>query len=120
MFHCLMCFQLLYVYLSFRVFYRQVSDNSSNFSSVYTEITTVKLTNLTPNSQYLIYAIAISATGIGASNTATAVNRVESEPSEELVAWTDPAFPAFVEVRTLKALLRQKFALSVSVANSIV
>jgi len=87
--------------LRYRVFYRQVSDNSSNFSSVYTEITTVKLTNLTPNSQYLIYAIAISATGIGASNTATAVNRVESEPSEELVAWTDPAFPAFVEAPTV-------------------
>ena len=29
-------------------------------------------------------------------------DKVESSPSETLVAWTDPAFPAFVEVSLVK------------------
>ena len=40
---------------------------------------------LSPNSQYIVYVIAISKAG-------------PSLASETLIAWTDPAFPAFVEV----------------------
>lgn len=41
--------------------------------------------NLNPNTQYIVYVTAISKKG-------------ESLPSETLIAWTDPAYPAFVEV----------------------
>lgn len=41
--------------------------------------------NLKPNSQHIIYVIAIGEKG-------------ESLPSETLVAFTDPALPAFVDV----------------------
>ena len=47
------------------------------------------ITDLTPNTQYALYTTAIVVT-----NT----SKVESTPSETLIAWTDPAFPAFVEV----------------------
>lgn len=43
--------------------------------------------NLNPNTQYIVYVSAISKKG-------------ESLPSETLIAWTDPAYPAFVEVYT--------------------
>lgn len=41
--------------------------------------------NLSPNTQYIIYVTAITEKGA-------------SMPSETLIAWTDPAYPAFVEV----------------------
>lgn len=41
--------------------------------------------NLKPNSQHIIYVVAIGEKG-------------ESLPSETLVAFTDPALPAFVDV----------------------
>lgn len=55
------------------------------FNVIETEVTTHTLENLTPNSPYIIYVTAVSKAG-------------ESLPSETLMAWTDPAFPAFVEV----------------------
>lgn len=45
--------------------------------------------NLSPNSQYIVYIVAMSKNG-------------KSLPSETLIAWTDPAYPAFVEVRVIK------------------
>lgn len=45
----------------------------------------LRLNNLKPNSQHVVYVTAISEKGI-------------SLPSETLVAWTDPALPAFVDV----------------------
>lgn len=41
--------------------------------------------NLNPNTQYIVYVTAVSKKG-------------QSLPSETLIAWTDPAYPAFVEV----------------------
>ena len=52
-------------------------------------MTTVQLTELTPNTQYSLYSTAL----IIRNKT-----KIESSPSETLIAWTDPAFPAFVEV----------------------
>lgn len=52
-------------------------------------MTTVQLTGLTPNTQYSLYSTAL----IIRNKT-----KIESSPSETLIAWTDPAFPAFVEV----------------------
>jgi hypothetical protein len=51
---------------------------------------------LNPNTQYIVYVTAISEKG-------------QSLPSETLIAWTDPAYPAFVEVR-----LKSKYLLSFS------
>ena len=56
---------------------------------VETDVTTVQLTELTPNTQYSLYSTAL----IIRNKT-----KIESSPSETLIAWTDPAFPAFVEV----------------------
>nr|CAD7399847.1 unnamed protein product [Timema cristinae] len=44
---------------------------------------------LSPNTQYIIYVTAVSKNG-------------QSLPSETLIAWTDPAYPAFVEVQILQ------------------
>lgn len=44
-----------------------------------------RLNNLKPNSQHVVYVMAIGLQGM-------------SLPSETLVAWTDPALPAFVDV----------------------
>lgn len=46
------------------------------------------LDQLLPNTQYIIYVTAISKKG-------------QSLPSETLIAWTDPAYPAFVEPPTV-------------------
>jgi hypothetical protein len=56
---------------------------------VETDVTTVQLTGLIPNTQYSLYSTAL----IISNDT-----KIESTPSETLIAWTDPAFPAFVEV----------------------
>ena len=56
---------------------------------VETDVTTVQLTGLIPNTQYSLYSTAL----IVSNDT-----KIESTPSETLIAWTDPAFPAFVEV----------------------
>ena len=56
---------------------------------VETDDTTVQLTGLIPNTQYSLYSTAL----IISNNT-----KIESTPSETLISWTDPAFPAFVEV----------------------
>ena len=81
-----------------------MSDTSSKFVFAETDLATLKLVNLVPNTQYSLYATAV----INVKD-----NTVESEPSETLIAWTDPAFPAFVEVRIVKAR-NNKFANFVS------
>lgn len=54
-----------------------------------TTVTSHMIEKLTPNTQYIVYVRAISKKG-------------PSMPSETLIAWTDPAYPAFVEVRFIK------------------
>jgi hypothetical protein len=69
-------------------------------------VTTVKVESLLPNTQYILYATAltyVAANTTAANTTVIPVKKVESEPSETLVSWTDPAFPAFVEVRLVKS-----------------
>lgn len=50
-----------------------------------TDLTSVSLENLKPNSQFIIYVTARTEKG-------------ESIPSETLIAWTDPAHSPYVEV----------------------
>ena len=72
-----------------RLYYQQVSANLSKFDMVETDVTTVQLTGLLPNTQYSLYSTALLLKND---------KKIESTPSETLIAWTDPAFPAFVEV----------------------
>jgi hypothetical protein len=58
---------------------------SFSYNITRTSSTAIKLEDLKPNTQYVIYVTAINDMG-------------ESRPSETLLAWTDPAYPAFVEV----------------------
>ncbi|XP_063860088.1 Ig-like and fibronectin type-III domain-containing protein 2 isoform X4 [Scylla paramamosain] len=59
-----------------------------NYNITTTAATALRLENLTPNTQYVIYVTATTDKG-------------ESRPSETLLAWTDPAYPAFVEAPTV-------------------
>jgi len=51
---------------------------------VETSATTIQLNKLTPNTPYILYMTTINSKG-------------ESEPSETVVAWTEPIVPAFAE-----------------------
>lgn len=62
--------------------------NVSMYNTTHTGATARRLEGLTPNTQYVIYVTAINEKG-------------ESRPSETLLAWTDPAYPAFVETPTV-------------------
>lgn len=50
-----------------------------------TLVNSITIDNLRPNSQYIVYVTAANQQG-------------ESEASETLIAWTDPAHSPFVEV----------------------
>ena len=99
------------LFFSSRLYYHQVSANTSGFTAIETDVTTVKIESLLPNTQYIVYATALTYTSANNTNATTPiivpVKKVESEPSETLVAWTDPAFPAFVEVRMVKSSPKQ-------------
>ena len=75
-----------------RVYWRGNAD--AMFHVFDTDVTTYTLENLSPNSQYIIYVLAFTSSK-------------QSLPSETLVAWTDPAFPAFVEVRETEKPLEE-------------
>ena len=83
----------------FRLFFREVSQDETakadnKFNQIDTETTAIRLINLRPNTQYSMYAVTVSRKAD--ENT----NRT-SDPSETLIAWTDPALPAFVEVKII-------------------
>lgn len=66
------------------MYYKATVDLNNQMAN--TTLTSHTLERLNPNTQYIVYVKAISKKG-------------ESLPSETLIAWTDPAYPAFVEVR---------------------
>lgn len=65
--------------------YHKATADNETFSTIETRLTYARITNLKPNSQHVVYIVAIGRKG-------------ESLPSETLVVWTDPALPALVEV----------------------
>jgi len=67
----------------FRLYWKSVAETA--FHQIDVAVPTYTVENLSPNSQYIIYIVAMSKNG-------------KSLPSETLIAWTDPAYPAFVEV----------------------
>ncbi|XP_055384146.1 Ig-like and fibronectin type-III domain-containing protein 1 isoform X3 [Condylostylus longicornis] len=72
--------------LSYRIYHKPTS--ADKFTLIETRLLWVRLNNLKPNSQHVIYVEAIGNKGV-------------SLPSETLVAWTDPALPAFVDPPTI-------------------
>jgi Fibronectin type III domain len=70
--------------IRYRVFHR----NANNITLVDTRLLWYRFMNLTPNTQHIVYVMAIGEKGT-------------SLPSETLVAWTDPALPAFVDVSVI-------------------
>jgi hypothetical protein len=75
----------------FRLHHKSTADD--DYHTVTTSVTSRTIEGLNPNTQYIVYVTAISEKG-------------QSLPSETLIAWTDPAYPAFVEVRLkLKSLV---------------
>lgn len=75
----------MFIYV-FRLYWKTVAETT--FHQVDVAVPAYTIDNLSPNSQYIIYIVAISKNG-------------KSLPSETLIAWTDPAYPAFVEVRCI-------------------
>lgn len=71
--------------LSSNSVYHKATQDNETFTTIETRLTYARLMNLKPNSQHIIYVVAIGEKG-------------ESLPSETLVAFTDPALPAFVDV----------------------
>lgn len=58
---------------------------SEGFTKIETKLAWLRLTNLKPSSRHILYVEAVG-------------EKASSLPSETLVAWTDPALPAFVDV----------------------
>lgn len=69
-----------------RLFYKSPGQvGQGNVTRLNTTVPGHTLEKLTPNTQYVIWVKAHAAAG-------------DSLPSETLLAWTDPAYPAYVEV----------------------
>lgn len=66
-----------------RVYSKGVKEQ--NYTKNESLVNSVTLDSLRPNSQYIVYVTAANDKG-------------ESEASETLIAWTDPAHSPFVEV----------------------
>lgn len=74
-------FSLPHEKIMYRVFHR----NGNNVTIIDTKMLWTRFNRLKPNSQHILYLIAIGSMGT-------------SMPSETLVTWTDPAIPAFLDV----------------------
>jgi len=72
--------------LSYKLYHKSAADGE--YHVVTTSVTSHMIEGLNPNTQYIVYVTAISEKG-------------QSLPSETLIAWTDPAYPAFVEPPTV-------------------
>ncbi|XP_069682867.1 Ig-like and fibronectin type-III domain-containing protein 1 isoform X2 [Periplaneta americana] len=72
--------------LTYKLYHRSTADDE--YHIVETSVTSHTIEGLNPNTQYIVYVTAISKKG-------------QSLPSETLIAWTDPAYPAFVEPPTV-------------------
>ncbi|EDV97557.1 Ig-like and fibronectin type-III domain-containing protein 2 [Drosophila grimshawi] len=72
--------------ITYRVYHKTM--NSDGFTKIETKLAWLRMTNLKPSSQHVLYVEAVG-------------ERATSLPSETLVAWTDPALPAFVDPPTV-------------------
>lgn len=58
---------------------------ADKYNKIETKVAWLRMNNLKPSSQHILYVEAVG-------------EKATSLPSETLVAWTDPALPAFVDV----------------------
>lgn len=65
---------------------------ADKFNKIDTKVAWLRMNNLKPSSQHILYVEAVG-------------EKATSLPSETLVAWTDPALPAFVDVSFLNSIL---------------
>ncbi|XP_035443695.1 Ig-like and fibronectin type-III domain-containing protein 1 isoform X1 [Spodoptera frugiperda] len=71
--------------ISYTLFYKSPAQLSqANVTNITTTVPGHTLEKLAPNTQYVIWVKAHATAG-------------DSQPSETLLAWTDPAYPAYVE-----------------------
>jgi hypothetical protein len=67
-----------------------VRDPGQVATSVETSATTIELKKLRANAQYVLFVQSINQDGLA------------SEPSETIIAWTDPIVPAFAEAPAIQ------------------
>ncbi|XP_030373316.1 Ig-like and fibronectin type-III domain-containing protein 1 isoform X2 [Scaptodrosophila lebanonensis] len=72
--------------ITYRVYHKAMK--SQQFNKIETKLAWLRMNNLKPSSQHVLYVEAVG-------------ERATSLPSETLVAWTDPALPAFVDPPTV-------------------
>ncbi|XP_018795157.1 PREDICTED: Ig-like and fibronectin type-III domain-containing protein 2 isoform X1 [Bactrocera latifrons] len=72
--------------ITYRVYHKPMK--SEKFNKIETKVAWLRMSNLKPSSQHILYVEAIG-------------EHATSLPSETLVAWTDPALPAFVDPPTV-------------------
>ncbi|KAJ8714843.1 hypothetical protein PYW08_004824 [Mythimna loreyi] len=71
--------------ISYTLFFKSPTQlGQTNVTNITTTVPGHTLEKLSPNTQYVIWVKAHAAAG-------------DSQPSETLLAWTDPAYPAYVE-----------------------
>ncbi|XP_017019547.1 Ig-like and fibronectin type-III domain-containing protein 2 [Drosophila kikkawai] len=72
--------------ITYRVYHKAM--RAEHFIKIETKLAWLRMNNLKPSSQHVLYVEAVGERG-------------DSLPSETLVAWTDPALPAFVDPPTV-------------------
>ncbi|XP_023302537.2 Ig-like and fibronectin type-III domain-containing protein 1 [Lucilia cuprina] len=72
--------------ITYRVYHKPMK--SDKFNKIETKVAWLRMNNLKPSSQHILYVEAVG-------------EKATSLPSETLVAWTDPALPAFVDPPTV-------------------
>ncbi|XP_037879473.1 Ig-like and fibronectin type-III domain-containing protein 2 [Glossina fuscipes] len=72
--------------ITYRVYHKPMK--AEKFNRIETKVAWLRMNNLKPSSQHILYVEAVG-------------EKATSLPSETLVAWTDPALPAFVDPPTV-------------------
>ncbi|XP_058985320.1 Ig-like and fibronectin type-III domain-containing protein 2 [Musca domestica] len=72
--------------ITYRVYHKPTK--AEKFNKIETRVAWLRMGNLKPSSQHILYVEAVG-------------EKATSMPSETLVAWTDPALPAFVDPPTV-------------------
>ncbi|KAJ8939828.1 hypothetical protein NQ318_013047 [Aromia moschata] len=72
--------------ITYRLYHKSTVEEQFQIKNC--TVTSYMIASLNPNTQYIVYVQAVTDKGV-------------SMPSETLIAWTDPAYPAFVEPPTV-------------------
>jgi len=86
--------------LLYRIYSKAEAENASFVLSTETDLTTARLSDLHPISQYELYVTSVIVRN---------ESKIESNPSPVMTVWTDPTLPARVEVRVVKTTKESSF-----------